>query len=398
MDIVLSLSWASAYDSVRGLLRHFAPAWAQVGLGFAELDTHSPGWEGRLRAVLAEHEVRFVLAAGGIGTGLTADGEPLWERLKIPVYALMLDHPSYYAARHRTQPNSTVLGYMFRDHALFQAAHVKAENIVTSIDYGMPDLPLASPPARPRILFAKTGNDPEALAKSWRAAPWLERILRDAVDALALTKNGQANCNEFWPVIAKVAQAHRLEVLPFSLLGRFLLVQVDDYIRRLKSTAMARALLPFEVDVFGRGWEHIETEGAKARFHGAVDYARIEAEFGSATASLTMNPNIALSAHDRFFTALGAGILPISDKNPYLERYFPELLPYSFDFQPGSIEAAIGRVVANLAAAVELAHEIRAKKRAAHGVEQAALRILQAVRTARFLHLDAKPGQDFFAP
>ena len=346
LDSILSLTWKSAYQSVRGLVLHFAPAWRQAGLELIELDISASGWQAQLKHLLDARKINFVLTTSGIGAHLQIDGQNLWAKLDLPVFNLLLDHPVYWAANHTTQPGTAVLGYMFRDHAVYQASDVRSGNMVTSIDYGVPDLPISAirESSRPRVIFAKTGNAPEALAESWRAAPKLERLLHDVIDALALERNGFANVAEFPPVIAQVAAAHRFELQPFDPLSRFLIAQVDDYIRRRKSTAIAKALLGFDADIFGAGWEHIDTPGARAEFHGPIGYADLEGRFPSATGSVTMNPNIALSAHDRFFTAIGAGIMPLSDRNAYITDRFPEALPYSFDFMPGSIEAALEKL------------------------------------------------------
>lgn len=388
---------------MRGLVAHLAPAWRQAGLELLELDISAAGWEGRLKDVLNARKIAFVLATSGIGANIRIDGQNIWAKLNLPVCSLLLDHPAYLAANHTTQPGATVQCYMFRDHALYQASDVRSGNIVTSIDYGVPDLdvrPIGEvlKSGRPRVVFAKTGNDPAALAASWRAAPKLEKLLHDVLDALALERKTYANVGEFPPLIARVAAAHRFELQPFDQLSRFLIAQIDDYTRRLKSTAIAKALLPFDVDVFGAAWEHIDTSGAKAKFHGPVDYAAVEAGLSLATGSLTMNPNIDLSAHDRFFTAIGAGIMPLSDRNSYIVERFPEALPYSFDFSPGSIEAALEKLFIAPETALETARTMRERTRATDGVEQAATAILEVMQSARFLHFQPKSAQNFFVP
>ncbi len=403
LDTILSLTWKSAYQSVRGLVQHFVPAWRQAGLKLIELDISEPGWEAALSNIIRSNKIEFVLCTSGIGAKIMADGQNLWAKFNLPVFNLLLDHPAYLAANHTGQPGPAVLAYMFRDHGLYQASEVRSGSIVTSIDYGVPDLRV--PPieqvlkaGRPRIVFAKTGNSPAALAESWRAAPRLERLLHDVLDALALERKGFANVAAFAPLITQVAAAHRFELQPFDLLSRFLIAQIDDYIRRQKSTAIAKALLRFEVDVFGAAWEHIDTAHARARFHGPLDYAALEAGFSSATASLTMNPNIDLSAHDRFFTAIGAGIMPLSDRNSYIAERFPEALPYSFDFSPGSIEAALEKVFCAPETALEIARAMRERTRVTDGVEQTAKAVLEVMQSARFLYLTPKPAQAFFVP
>jgi hypothetical protein len=398
MDVVLSLTWSSAYQSVRGLVLHYAASWRVLGLEMVELNISAPDWAAQLQALVNTRRIRFVFCTSGIGTDIELEGMNLWEKLRLPVFSLLLDHPAYFAKHHRTQPGQTVLGYMFQDHALFQAQAVQAQNTVMSLHYGVPELPVAPASAgRPRVIFAKTGNAPEVLAASWRAAPKLERILHDTLDELALTAKGNAHAGALPELLQGVCAARNMYLQPFSQVQRFLIVQLDDFLRRQKSTAMAKALLPFEVDVFGRAWEHIDTSNARAKFHGPVEYAMVEAQFSGATASLTMNPNIDFSAHDRFFTALGAGIMPVSDSNAYTDQNFPELAPYLFDFRPGRLEAVLERVFAKPEAARELALETRKRAQKLHGVEHAAAEIVETMQGAA-MAATPRDVQNFFVP
>jgi hypothetical protein len=163
LDIVLSLTWKSAYQSVRGLVAHFAPVWRQAGLELLELDISVAGWEALLKDILNANRISFVLSASGIGANIKIDGQNIWAKLNLPVFNLLLDHPAYLAANHTTQPGAAVQCYMFRDHALYQASNVRSGNIITSIDYGVPELDVRPIGAvlksgRPRIVFAKTGT------------------------------------------------------------------------------------------------------------------------------------------------------------------------------------------------------------------------------------------------
>jgi hypothetical protein len=407
MDVIISLNWASAYNSVRGVMVHLGSAWRAQGLEMVELDISAAGWNDSLRDLLSSRRVRFVVSVNGIGLNIQMNGENLWAKLKLPVYALHGDHPVYYAALHRTQAATVTMGYIFRDHALYQASDVKAANIVTTIDYGVPDLPvlpvkdsLAS--GRPRIVFPKTGNSPEALAAMWRRAPVFERLLHDVMDELSLTSKGNVFVADIHPLVHKIAAAHRIDLQPFDLLSRFLIAQIDDYSRRLKSTAIATALLPFDVDVFGGAWEHIDKTNASARFHGPTNYGDVESSLSGATASLNMHPNIDLGAHERFFLALGAGSMPLTDRNAYIEQNFPELLPYTFDFTPGSITAALEKTVQKPAAALELARAARTRARihassaAGLSMEATAANIADIMNSTTFLFAGAKPEQNYF--
>jgi hypothetical protein len=109
-----------------------------------------------------------------------------------------------------------------------------------------------------------------------------------------------------------------------------------------------------------------------------------------------MNPNVELSAHDRFFLSLGAGKLPVSDANQFTRENFPELVSYSFDFTPDSIAAALERVFAQPRAAREHALAARATARARFPTEKAAGHIVECARLANYFEFDFKSPQDFF--
>jgi hypothetical protein len=314
--------------------------------------------------------------------------------MRFPVFCLHCDHPAYFGARHRDLPRNVVLGYMFRDHALYQRDHVKAANLVTSVHFGIPDLPIADPDmsSGPRIVFAKTGNDPRELEARWRALPMLEPLIRDVLDEVGL-----GSCQLYPDAVQRVAAAHGLELQPFDRLTRFLIVQIDDYVRRLKSTAIANAIKRFPVDVYGIHWEHIDRDGARARFHGSVDYGVLSAAIAGATAAVTMNPNVELTAHDRFFTALGAGVMPLSDANGFIRENFPGLAPYTFGFDGGSLEAALERVFARPADAVDLARGTKREMMPRLSTEQAAKHIRDCAGIADYLDFSFAPPQPFIA-
>lgn len=393
---ILAIRGSFAYDFLNRLLGMIAKPWQEVGTPLVEIDLSAPDWPSRIAAVLEFTQVLFCISMAGIVLEIAVKAKSLWELFRFPVFCLHCDHPAYYAPRHRRLPSNVVLGYLFRDHAIYQRDHVKAPNLVTSLDFGIPDLPLKALPATetgaaPTVVFAKTGNDPRTLEARWRTRPVLERLIRDLLDEV-----GFASCNAYPAAVQKVAAAHRLELHPFDRLTRLLIVQADDYVRRRKSDWIVEAIKPFPVDVYGDGWEYVAREGARARFHGGVSYDAVSDATARAAASVTMNPNIEMSAHDRFFTALGAGVMPISDGNAFIGEHFPQLEPFTFKFASGSLEAALERVFSRPRDALELARSTRAHAIERWSTRQAAQHIRACVDLADYLDFSFAPPQPFF--
>ena len=391
---ILLIKGDFAYDSLNRLLALIARHWSEAGTRCLEIDITAPDWSERMQDALAATRPLFCISMGGVVLDLVNQARSAWDLFRFPVVCLHCDHPAFYAPRHRNLPQHVVLAYMFRDHAIYQRDHVKAANLVTSIDFGIPDLPLRPPPAggpAPTVVFAKTGNDPLELEARWRTRPALGRLIHDLVDEVGL-----GSCAAYPAALDKVAAAHRLELQPFDRLTRLLITQVDDYARRRKSLAIAQAIRAFPVDVYGGGWEYFARDGARARFRGAAAYDALGAAVAGAAASITMNPNIELSAHDRFFTALGAGVMPVSDGNAFIRENFAELADFTFDFKPGTLESVLERIFSRPDDTRERARAVRAEAIQRMSTRHAAEQIRSTADLAEYLDFSFAPPQPFF--
>jgi hypothetical protein len=245
-----------------------------------------------------------------------------------------------------------------------------------------------------RVIFAKTGNDPRELETKWALRPALASIIHDVLDEV-----GWQNCALFPEAVAKVASAHRLELQLFDKRSRFIIAQVDDYIRRRKSTAIAEAIKKFPVDIIGANWDHISRDGASAHFRGGLEYSAFQRETAQSLASVNMNPNVELGVHDRFFTALSAGVVPITDTNSFTMTNFPMLYPYTFNFDDRSVEAAVERVFARPGEALEIASIARdAAAAASLSTEQAAREIMQCAELIDYFEYVFESPQNYFIP
>jgi len=389
---VIVLTGRFAYNSLNAMLRLLARHWA---VPVVEVDLSAADWQNRLQVALNSTGVRFVVSLTGVGLHLVSNGTNLWQQLRIPVFCLHFDHPAYFGARHQNLPANVALGYMHHDHAIFQREFVKAPNLVTSIDFGIPDPPPGPSPAarsnEPKVVFAKTGNDPRELEAHWQAKPVLARLIHDVLDEVGLN-----SCGAYPAAIQKVTAAHRLEIQPFDKLSRFLIAQIDDYVRRRKSTLIATALKPFPVDVYGSRWDHVSGDSGRARFHGAIDYAEFERKTAGAVASITINPNIAMGAHDRFFTALGAGVMPVSDRNPFIAAKFPTLLPFTFTFEDGALEAVLEEIFTHPRETIEAARAARAAAMPQLSTRETARHITNCIDLLEYFEFSFKSPQDFF--
>ncbi len=111
-----------------------------------------------------------------------------------------------------------------------------------------------------------------------------------------------------------------------------------------------------------------------------------------------MNPNVELGVHDRFYTALSAGVMPITETNSFTAANFPTLYAYTFNFSGRSVEAALERVMARPGEALETARAARDAAIASLSTKRTARDIMQTAALVDFFEYSFEPPQNFFVP
>jgi hypothetical protein len=341
---VLILRWSgSAYDSLGGLLELTAHEFAAQGLEVTMFSADSKDWPQRLVQLLKQGGISFALTMSGIGAEMAVDGKLVWEVAKVPLFNWSCDHPCYFPVRHVIRNTYLLHGYVFPDHARYNVRHLNPNGIAFGVHLGIPprsvfpEAPLPPNKRNGRIMFTKSGADTNKIEAAWhRFGPNLGRIISDAAEELF----GRCT-NEFLPTLQRIAEPLGLFLRGNSRLALLLIQEVDAYIRFKRANLVMRSVLRYPVDVFGSGWDHIDWDGAAARFHGAVPWRKMIDRLPCYAGCLSTNPLIEESVHDRVFFSLAAGVVPISDTNTFADETMPGLKPYRFDFVRERIEQAV---------------------------------------------------------
>jgi hypothetical protein len=163
------------------------------------------------------------------------------------------------------------------------------------------------------MLFVKTGADParqRALWDSWPAR--LRPVLHECADALAARSPGPIA-----PVLQSCLQAHSLVLEGARPMLFGVLHELDTYIRALRATTMARALLPLPVDIVGDGWDHILDEPGRARFYPSNPAASLDPLYADTQILVNSTPNFASGVHERVLRGFAAGCCVVSDNNEF---------------------------------------------------------------------------------
>lgn len=353
---ILILRWAdSAYDSLGSLLELTAQEMAAMGHRVVLFNAGGQDWPQRLQAVLQQGDFAFALSMSGIATDFVLPGKGLlWEAVKVPIFNWCCDHPCYFPSRHGIRNRFLLHGYVFPDHAHYNIHYLNPNGVAFGVHIGMPPRTLwASAPVplaerNGRIIFSKSGADTNAIEANWRTGlPIVRQILFDAAEELF-----HRSTDDFVPVLQRIAEPRGLLLHGNSNVTLMLIRELDGYIRHRRSNLVVQTLLHYPVDVFGRGWDHIEWDGARAVFRGALGWRPTLQQLPSYLGCLSINPLVEQSVHDRVFFALAAGVPPVTDSNAFSRARMPGLESYGFEFTSERIVQAVDSLLADPAEAL----------------------------------------------
>jgi hypothetical protein len=380
---------SGAYGSLGYVLQDLGHAFQKLGRPVIEVDASRSDWTEQLLKAIGQG-VAFGVGISGIGVDLEVrliDGGKarLWSQVTTPFFSWHCDHPTYFSPRHTLSDRWVVHGYVFPDHARFQSEYGRSRSMVSVVHLGYPDLtrygPAPSGNSPDRIFFAKSGGDPNAIERHWKAKfpHTICTLLHNAVDAL-----DELGSSAHAQAIARAGQAIGLHIDPASRLGYILIAQIDDYIRQRNATLIAQRLLNRPVDIYGAGWDHLKDQAKRAKFHGPIDFKEMIQRLRTSRVAVSMNPCVNDAAHDRLHFALAAGAIPVSDRNDFIEHHFPSLAPYCFRFTPDSIDAALDHAWADRNQSAQRIAEAAEVSRANFSFDVAAQRIEAACEALRF--------------
>jgi len=392
-----------------GLGRAFRASFERLGHTLIEANfAHAEG-PSTLNKALNETDVQCVFSFVGVGAdlqGATNDGKQvnLWEGLRIPFITMFGDSPAYFFDRHVVPANGFACLYGFPEHLQFRKRLPKIKGLLGTIPPIVLDpLPKQSIPfgekVRGPILFLKNGNNPDQLVESWRRS-LPESVFLAVTDlASSLVAGIETDiANDIDRVALQHLQATCMDAEALTRLRLYLTAQLDDYMRRVKSTLIVESLLDFPIEVHGVKWEHVDFRGKRAKLVPGGDYENSKQLINRSLALLDMSPNTGLAPHDRPLRAMGAYTLCLTNEQQWFTDRFEHSADFLFRFSRDDIQAKTADVLANPKRYVDLGVEVADTFIESQSPDAFGRFMLDV---ASYLRLDSSPRfpalQDYFA-
>lgn len=356
-QLVLILSGSGANDAIRGQMQAYADALIGDGQSIVHISLTQSEIAYAFEQ-MAAGKVSFALTWLGLGQSIeVADDKGnrrnAWEACGVPLLKLQGDLPAYYKDFHLDEPRSSVNLYGPEEFVRFRTRWLPMASSLAGI---VPPLPLA-PMDRSavdlkkrrsgKLVFLKNGNSPVELGNMWRERlpPEISRILFEMSEDL---HSIGLRTGPFYVGEEVANHLTRRGIEPSTALYQmpFFASQVDDYLRRTKSTMIAEALLDFPVIIQGAYWDHLDTIGRKAEVTPGKSYAASSKTYAEQLGIIDMSPNVDSSPHERVQRAAGSFAAVLTNRQTWLAARFPESQELTFEFSVDSIRERVDAALA----------------------------------------------------
>lgn len=408
MDKVLFLSGTTRGATLEGIGRSLGRHFETLGIGFMEISLlDQENLLDNLRRVNFQ-EIKLVFSWVSMGLDVKVreqDGKELdlWHEIGIPFITMHGDSPAYFFDRHVMRDSKFITFYGFSEHCDLRRRLPRLNGPIGTLWPGLLDpLPIEQLDVERKksgkILFLKNGKDPLHLKRFWSTC--LEpRPLRAILDLAAELENDLDNPvgNQIDDLITRYFLDQDLDIDQLLKLRLFFIAQLDDYLRAVKCTRMAEALMDFPIEIRGNNWSHLDFSGKKATYIDECDYTKSIGLIRDSLGLIDVSPNTVSRPHDRFMRACGANTFCLTNEQQFLKD-LPHSEHLSFQFEKESLQQKVAYLLDHKASAIEMGIEVASAYSANHPSTESPLKMLEYASMARLDNLKQRPigSQDFF--
>jgi hypothetical protein len=306
--------------------------------------------------------------------------------------------------RHLDTPKNSANLYQASEFIHFRKRWLPGAHAIASQLPPMPMVPVSRDTIdftlrkQGKLIFLKNGNSPTELERLWQArlpGSVAELMLAIAEAALPVgLKPGVFHLGDF---VADFLQANGYEAACVRDLVIFLSAQLDDYLRRVKSTMIAQALLDFPILVQGSHWEHVDFSHRRAQLLPGQDVRISHRALGHCLGVIDMSANVDSWPHDRVQRAAGAYSLVLTNRQSWLNDDLEGFSELTYEFNADSIAAKVNDVLSHRQRYIDNAIAFGDAFRLQFSREQFAVRATSIAELTGVVSAERRPQiQNFF--
>jgi hypothetical protein len=407
--MVLTISGYGANDAIRGLMVDYSAALESAGHSVVHVTTEPAELQYAVD-LMRQGAVSFAMTWLGIGQELgikndtTGEAASAFEKFNVPLVKLQGDLPAYFPQRHHDIPRNCVNLYQASEFIEFRRRYVQNARALAALIPPIPMVPMGRQDINLRhrregkLIFLKNGNAPFELQNLWRsrlppATAHLAVAMADAIARVGL-KSGPLRIGDF---VVDFLQSSGIGGEPPQDLVCFFSAQMDDHLRRVKSTMIAEAILDLPVIVQGNFWDHVDFSGKKARLVEGKDVDASHTALREQLGVIDMAANVDTWPHDRVQRGAGSFSLVLTNRQGWLSDNFPDFRELTFEFDVDSIKGRVADAIANPGRYLDMAVAFGERFRTVFPRQRFAQRVSEMVGHAAMLWNEPKPAlQPFY--
>jgi hypothetical protein len=412
VDTVVFLSGTTRGGTLEGIGRSFGAGFTALGLRFVEVSLLDQVRFLETMRTLDFQHVRLVFSWVSMGMELAMtrpDGSSFnpWQEMGIPFISIHGDSPAYFFDRHVVRDSHFISLYCYAEHcALRRRLPLVRGPLETIWPILLDEVPITEIDFKAKrhgkLLFLKNGKNPASIRRLW--ASFLEPTLLNAIMEIASELEHhlgdpvvqQTEVPQIDDLVTRYFTERDFDIGPLLKLRLLFIAQLDDYVRAVKGTLMAEALMDFPVEIRGNNWGYLDFTGKRAQCIDECDYVKSVGLIRRALGTIDMSPNTSSRPHDRPMRAYGAHTLCLTNEQEF-QQHLPHGKLLSFSFSRESLQEKVASLLANKEAAIEMGIEVAAAYRQQHPPEQLCRKMLDCAALVRLNHLPQRPPgmQDF---
>lgn len=312
------------YESKKHFAEKLSEAFRRYGVGTRIIDLQIQGEQDKLQSYATLKRPSLICSFNKVMPDIQT-GKFFWEKYKIPYLFILVD-PAYYAQDFFKSHYSMIscvdeldcdfLRENHYDHVLFLPHAVERE------------LAPAQHQERPYdVVFLGSCYDHLRLREIWKNkySSSIVELMDKAVEVTLSEKS-----LPFWKAVAE-AIAQRGFILSTEETLE-LVSNVDNYMRGLDRWELIRSIKDAHVHVFGgtcwgeevKGWPHYCAGHSNITVHPAIPFTESMEVLKKSKICLNSIPFFKKGTHERIFTGLACGSLPITTDNLWIKENFVE--------------------------------------------------------------------------
>ncbi len=364
MGSVIFLTGRTGGSVFENVARLLMASFERYGFESIVVDFSVSGAMEALSEALENRDVYFVLGFIGVAKDLSVDTDDgprnFWDMAGVPYIGLHGDSPAYYFDRHVNPGIGFASLYCFREHYLYRKKFPGVKGmigVVPSYLFDPEPLELMDFKAKEqgKLYFLKNGNDPNLLRELWRIKfpHSIYTAMMDMSDAL-VARMATENAPDIDRMVLDWFLMRGRDITEMWKMRLFFCGQLDDYLRRAKSTMIASVLSEFPVEIQGVNWEHLNFANTKCTFTHGVDYQTSRELIKSSLGVIDMSPNTDYGWHDRPVRTWGLHTLCLTNKQKGVTELFGEDAEFAYTFDKDVLREKVADVLAHPKRYVEI--------------------------------------------